>query len=253
MAMPTCRDLEPLVTAWIDGVATDGDRRAVEGHLGACGACRARADAEGAVRALIRGHAAGALRAEAPAWLRARCRVVPFAPDVTAAPVTRATALRLPLAAALAFGLTVLLIYGLTVASPTTLVAQLVLDHVKCFVITREPRTPVRPELVEARLSERYGWKLDVPGDSDGRGLRLVGSRRCLDGEGTIAHVLYRYNGAPLSLFMLPERVRPAEIVDVLGYEAIMWPGEHRTFVLLGSGPREELERIGVYIREMVK
>jgi anti-sigma factor RsiW len=256
--MSNCRELEPLVTAWIDGVAAEADRQAVEGHLRVCPPCRTRAQSEAAVRALVRGRADGVLRGAAPPALRERCLARPDAGAADAArpPIwrtVRAGALRLPLAAALVFALTGLFIYALTVASPTTLAAQLTLDHIKCFTITGDPHAPVRAEVVEAHLDERYGWAMDVPGDSPSERLRLVGSRRCLYGEGTIAHVLYRHNGAPLSLFMLPDKVRPAEIVEVLGHAAIIWPGENRTFVLVGSESRADMEIIAGYIRNMVK
>ena len=157
------------------------------------------------------------------------------------------------MAAALVLALAGVLIYGLTVSSTTTLAAQLTLDHVKCFVLARESGAPVTPEVVEAELRERYGWAIDVPGNSEANQLRLVGGRRCLYGEGTIAHILYRHNGAPLSLFMLPDTVRSAEIVGVMGHEAIIWAQNRRTFVLLGSEPRDRLEQVAGYIRAIVK
>ena len=156
------------------------------------------------------------------------------------------------MAAALVLALVGVLLYGLTASSTTTLAAQLALDHVKCFVLSREPGAPVSPEVVEAQL-QRYGWAIDVPGDSEANQLRLVGGRRCLDGEGTIAHILYRHNGAPLSLFMLPDTVKPAGIVGVMGHDAIIWAQNHRTFVLLGSEPRDQLQRIATHMQAMVR
>jgi hypothetical protein len=144
-------------------------------------------------------------------------------------------------------------IYFLTASSTTTLAAQLTLDHVKCFTLTGDPNVPIRVDAVEEQLRERYGWSVDVPGDSETNQLRLVGGRRCLYGEGTIAHVLYRHNGAPLSLFMLPDDVRSSEIVEVMGHAAIIWSQNGRTFVLLGAEPRSEMEKIARYIRAMVK
>lgn len=157
------------------------------------------------------------------------------------------------MAAALVLALAGVLFYGLTASSTTTLAAQLTLDHVKCFVLTGNPPAPVKPEVVEAQLRERYGWAIDVPGDSEANQLRLLGGRRCLYGEGTIAHILYRHHGAPLSLFMLPDNVRSSEIIDVLGHNAIIWARGDRTFVLLGSEPRDQLETVAGYMRQIVK
>jgi len=253
--MSNCQDLEPLVTACIDGVATDDERRIVETHLGACDPCRARADVEGSARALVRARAPSALGVEAPESLRARCRMLGAArPAAARAPWSwRDTVQRLPVAAMLAFGLTAALIYLLSVATPATLAAQLTMDHVKCFTITGDPAEPVRAGAVEASLRAQYGWEVSVPGDSAANELRLVGSRRCLYGEGTVAHILYRHNGAPLSLFVLPDKVHPSEIVEVMGHAAIIWPARDRTFVLLGSEPREDMEKIASYIQKMVK
>lgn len=253
--MSNCQELEPLVTAYLDGLATADGRRLAEAHLGMCAACRARAEAERAVRGLVRARASSALQDPAPEWLRARCRRIEEPSPVAAGTPWswRDTLRRMPVAATVAFALTVVLIYLLTVATPTTLAAQLTMDHVKCFTITGDPVEPVAAEAVEAHLSEDYGWNIEVPGDSRTNALRLVGSRRCLYGKGTIAHILYRHNGAPLSLFMLPDEVHESEIVEVMGHEAIIWPSGDRTFVLLGSEPREQMQEIARYIQKMVK
>jgi anti-sigma factor RsiW len=250
--MTLCNQLEPLVTACIDGVATADERQTVTAHLEKCGPCRQRADQEGAVRTLMRTRSQ-LFRAEAPPGLTERCRALS-----TSSPVAIERRTKWPLAIGrlpLAAGIVLIgaAIYALTASSTTTLAAQLTLDHVKCFTLTGDPSAPVQPAVVEAQLQDRYGWTVDVPGDSEANQLRLVGGRRCLYGEGTIAHVLYRHNGAPLSLFMLPEKVRQAEIVEVMGHAAIIWSQNRRTFVLLGSEPRPEMEKIAGYIRAMVK
>ena len=253
--MPNCEELEPLVTAWIDGVATDQERRLVEGHLRACGPCRAHAESEASARAVIRDRATGTPLVEAPAALKARCRSLASLPSPeTGSPTSWAEVLRVPIAATLLLALGGLLLYGLTVVSPATLAAQLTADHVKCFAIASDhAHLTIDPDAVEGQLNARYGWDLDLPGDSEANGLRLVGSRRCLYGEGTIAHVLYRHDEKPLSLFMLPDTLRRSEIVEVLGHCAIMWSVGDRTFVLLGGQPREEMEKIAAYIQSVVK
>ena len=255
--IPDCRSLEPLVTAWIDGAATDQESQAVEAHFKVCPMCRRRAETEGSMRELIRTRAPEAFRSGAPPHLKERCRALCSTNAAEAGPgrlrALRALPIRFSMAAALVVSLVGVLLYFVTASSTTTLAAQLTLDHVKCFVLTGDPTAPVKPDIVEAQLRERYGWTIDVPGDSEANQLRLVGGRRCLYGEGTVAHILYRHNGAPLSLFMLPDKVKSSEIVDVMGHEAIIWAQNHRTFVLLGSEPRQEMEKIAGYIRGMVK
>ena len=251
--MSVCRELDTLVTACVDGVATPDERRKVDAHLEKCAPCRQRADAEGAARTLIRARAQ-LFRADAPPGLTERCRALSTA-GLTAIDTRtswRPAIGRLPLAAGVVLAIAAA-IYALSASSTTTLAAQLTLDHVKCFTLTRDPSAPVRADVVEGQLREQYGWTVDVPGDSEANHLRLVGGRRCLYGEGTIAHVLYRHNGAPLSLFMLPEKVSPSEIVEVMGHAAIIWSQNRRTFVLLGSEPRPEMEKIAGYVRAMVR
>jgi anti-sigma factor RsiW len=248
--MPNCQEIEPLVTAWIDDVVSDEGRRIVDDHFRVCPACWRRARAEGSVRELLRSRAAEALRVEPPPDLKARCEAL-WAPRPTAWKLPRALTRAVP--ASMAAALAGVLIYGLTASSTRTLAAQLTLDHMKCFALASEPATPIQHDVVETQLQERYGWSVEVPGDSVAQQLRLLGGRRCLYGEGTIAHVLYRHNGSPLSLFMLPDDVRASEIVDVMGHEAIIWAQNDRTFVLLGSEPRPEMEMIASYIRQVVK
>ena len=252
--MSSCHDLEPLVTAWIDGAATSEQRQAVEAHFKVCPRCQQRADGEGAARELVRTRAPKVLRSDAPPDLKERCRTV-CSGYATVATRRRLSArpLRFSMAAAVVLAVGGVLIYGLTESSTTTLAAQLTLDHMKCFVLTRDPSEPVNADLVEAQLRERYGWSVDVPGDSEAQQLRLVGGRRCLYGEGTIAHILYRHNGQPLSLFLLPKKVRSSALVDVMGHEAIIWAQNQRTFVLLGSEPRGQLQQIAGYMQAMVK
>jgi anti-sigma factor RsiW len=252
--MPACQELEALVTACIDGVATADERRMVDVHLGQCPSCRRRAEVEGAARTLVRTRAARVFRTEAPPVLIERCRALSTSSEAAAGTPAgwRAGVARVPLAAGVVLAIAAAL-YALTASSTTTLAAQLTLDHIKCFTLTGDPNAPVRAEAVETQLRERYGWTVDVPGDSEANQLKLMGGRRCLYGEGTIAHVLYRHNGAPLSLFMLPEKVRPSEIVEVMGHAAIIWSQNQRTFVLLGGEPKPEMEKIARYIRAMVK
>jgi anti-sigma factor RsiW len=251
--MSVCSELDALVTACVDGVAAPEDRRKVDAHLEKCAPCRQRADAEGAVRILVRARAR-TLRADAPPGLSERCRALSTSglAATDARTSWRPAIARLPLAAGVLFAIAAA-IYALTASSTTTLAAQLTLDHVKCFTLTGNPNAPVQADGVEGQLRERYGWTVDVPGDSEANHLRLIGGRRCLYGEGTIAHVLYRHNGAPLSLFVLPDKVSTAEIVEVMGHAAIIWSQNGRTFVLLGSEPRPEMEKIARYVRAMVK
>ena len=60
---------------------------------------------------------------------------------------------------------------------------------------------------------------------------------------------MYRHQGRPVSVFMLPDDVRKEEIVEVLGHRAAIWSVGGRTFVLVGSEPHEELERMASFVK----
>ena len=55
---------------------------------------------------------------------------------------------------------------------------------------------------------------------------------------------MFRHNGRPVSLFMLPESTRSEQLVKVLGHEAAIWCVANRTFVLIANESRPEVERI---------
>src|SRR5256885_2156671 len=44
--MPSCREVDSLVTPYVDGVATADQRAMVDAHLAACPPCRQRAEAQ---------------------------------------------------------------------------------------------------------------------------------------------------------------------------------------------------------------
>ena len=87
---------------------------------------------------------------------------------------------------------------------------------------------------------------MHLPDDPARAGLELVGSRPCLYGEGEIAHIMYRHEGRPVSLFMLPRTARTEELVEVLGHEAAIWCVGDRTFVLVAREPRARRRAHGV-------
>jgi anti-sigma factor (TIGR02949 family) len=68
--MPSCREVDPLVTPYIDGEASADQRVLVEAHLSACPPCRQRAEAETAARDTLRSRICQPC---APQHLRARC------------------------------------------------------------------------------------------------------------------------------------------------------------------------------------
>jgi anti-sigma factor RsiW len=220
--------MDGLLAPWVDGEISPAEGAYVEAHLARCPPCRARAAAERRIRSLLQSRRP-ALAADAmPASLSARL--------AAARPRPRARRVSLPAAAAAVVALLAggWGLHELTLRSTSVLAAQLAADHVKCHLLARtgEANDPARVEKV---LADRYGFDVRVPpGTSDGR-LRLVGARRCLTGEGTNAHVLYRFDDQPVSLYLVPEQPRAPAALEVAGQQAVMWPGHNGTYVLLAS------------------
>jgi anti-sigma factor (TIGR02949 family) len=230
LLMPSCREIDPLVTPYIDGEATDTERAMVNAHLAGCPPCRSRAEAEADARQVLRSRGCQPC---APEKLRNRCRKV-------ASPLGRITYIYSPVSLSV-FAAAFLMaggvsVYGLTRLSPTVLAAQLTLDHVKCFAV--HPSTAVLDaHASEDQFARDYGWRLHVPMAPAADGLQLVGVRRCFCGEGPAVHVMYRHDGEPISLYVLPHVTRPSATADVFGRDAVIWSENDTTFVLLGKQP----------------
>lgn len=260
--MSDCQKLEPLFTAYVDGEAPSADAGGVEAHLAKCPPCRWRVERERAVRELLHGRrdilAAGAA---SPA-LRSHCRAMAAASRAAKGALEaarshpwlsalRARAVPVALAATVTLVAALTVVYEATGRSARLLAAELAADHVKCFAANRligvEPK---RSDATESYLAASFGWRTILPQIA---GLNLEGARPCLYGEGRLAHVMYRYAGRPVSLFMLPGTTRRDEMVEVLGHEAAIWSGNGRTFVLVAQQPPEELERLAVAFHETLK
>ena len=278
--MTDCSSIDPLVTPFVDGELSPGDRAAVAGHVSACLPCRQRVQAEQSVRDALRAQRPALQRERAPSALRARCadlardnersgdlrpasRVSPFArPGIgldsrLALPVRSPLPLRRRLAP-FALAATLVLIVGgaflsrMTDASAKVMAAELTADHLKCFAMNGVLGTNQSASTVEASLASSFGWPLQVP-DGSRTGLTLVGSRPCLYGKGRVAHLMFTHEGRPISLFMLPDAMRSEELVEVLGHEAAIWCTGNRTFVLVGRETPSEIERLAALVHDAVK
>ncbi len=263
--MSDCRTIDPLVTPYVDGELPDADRRTIDAHLAKCPPCHSRVAAERAVH-----EALGARRRElaahcAPASLRSACERVCAdaarrsgpASDRTRAPGAAArgaaswTTRLVPLA--LAASLVVIVggafVYQMTETSATVMAAELTADHVKCFAMNALLGTHETPTAVEAAMLGGFGWNVHLPANPTQAGLELVGSRPCLYGEGKIAHLMYRHEGRPVSLFMLPKTTRTEQVVEVFGHEAKIWCAGNRTLVLIAREPRKDVERLAEFVQ----
>lgn len=235
--MPSCREIDPLFAPYIDGEATADQREVVDAHLRACPKCRHQTALQSAVRESVRSKLC---RPHAPEELRTRCRAAARA-GMGPFGTTRSTLVSLSMAAALVLVVGGVLLYVLTGLSPTVLAAQLTLDHVKCFAVHDD--APVDVSAGEAQFEREYGKDIRLPHVAI-EGLQLVNMRRCFCGEGTAAHAMYRLNGRPVSLYVIPDATRERASAEVFGHDAVMWTNGNDTYVLVSREPRQTLEAL---------
>jgi anti-sigma factor RsiW len=254
--MPNCQSIDPFVTAYVDGELPGGDRDLVQRHLQVCGACRSRIVAEQAVRALIQDRKPSLKRDCASPALRAKCArsaaLLDARSPAPAAAASRWRARLAPYAVAASLVLVVggAFLYQLTDRSARVLAAELTADHMKCFALTSVfgSRGATAPR-VERAMIDGFGWPLRLPANPERAGLELVGARPCLYAEGRVAHIMYRHRGEPVSVFMLPNTVRPETLTSVLGHECAIWSSGDRTFVLIAREPRGDVERMAAFVQ----
>lgn len=257
--MPDCSSIDPLVTRYVDGELQAADRQAVDEHLHLCPPCRARVVVERAVRDLMRLRQSALQRECAPDSLRAKCaaqkaRAVPEAPRTHASTprgvTARWRAFAPPAVAATLFLLVAAAsVYKVTESSARVMVAELAADHVKCFLLQGIIGTGERPASVERALAAKFGWLVRLPEQPGRAGLELVGERTCLYGQGWVAHIMYRHEGHPVSVFMLPKEARKDEVFDTLGHGAAVWSEGDRTFVVIAREPRPDFDRMARFVR----
>ena len=262
--MPDCSHIDALVTPFVDDALPEGERQAVTRHIAACPACRAKVAVERSIRSLMQARRDD-LALPAPAQLKSRCAAlcskrsapVDLNAHRTAARVAALSSWRsrlapYALAASLLLAVTGAFIYQATRSSSRVLAAELTLDHEKCFRLNARLGTQHSPESVEAAMADGFDWHVRLPDMSDDD-VSLVGSRPCLYGEGKTAHIMYRHNGQPVSLFMLPRESRADELVKILGHQARIWSAGDRTFVLVANESAPEMERMTALVRTTLR
>ena len=281
--MRSCESIDLLVTPYIDRELPDDDRQAVDQHLRACPPCYSRVVAEQAVRDLVHARQPELNKKEAPPSLRARCAALtagltaPRDHEDVVQPAVIGQVVPLPLPAkavqprsggplsgrpgwtarlapfALAASLVTVVggafLYQATKRSTRVMAAELAADHVKCFAMNAALGTRQAPSAVESTMLSSFDWRMHLPADPSRAGLELIGARPCLYGEGKIAHIMYRHQGRPVSLFMLPGTERAQGLVEVLGHEAAIWCVNDRTFVLVSREPKQDVERLAAFVR----
>lgn len=247
-AMSKCRDLEPLLAAYVDGQAPADERASVDAHIERCPPCRARVAGERTAHDVLRARRGG-LRACASDTLRARCAAHRHGARFGSV-MARRPWIPLSLAATLLLAVAGVFVLGVN-SSVQALATQLTLDHVKCFklgpgTVTTDPAEAGR------QWASAQGWDLKVPASSAAQQLEFVCLRRCFVTEGRAAHLMYKWRGQPLSVYVLPSAGHTGQTEDVIerfGHEAVLWTDRGRTYVVLARGRPEQLDGVVGYVK----
>jgi anti-sigma factor RsiW len=248
-----CRDVENLLPSYVDGLERP-KAAAIAAHLETCEACRQLAHAQSVARTVLKARAAQ-LTPMAPPGLRTR--IIANTANQPQEPVLAWTGRLTAFAAAAMVVLTLgaVLLPVATVRSTALLAAQLALDHLKCFTIEGDADAPPIPAAqAEAMLKQEFDFIVTVPASLAAEKLELLAVRRCLYGDGRAAHLLYRLDGEPVSLFIIPGLTRPAAELSLFGHEQVVWTKGDRTYMLIArGGSRNALARVASYIQNEAK
>ena len=254
--MAECRDLEELLAPYVDGEAQAVDCAAIDAHLRTCPACRTRVSCERAVREALVARR-DRIRPSAPLDLRRRCaaaHALPAQPAGLPAGAARRRSSWVPLsmAASILLAFAGVFFYGLRGGGPA-LAAQLVADHVRCFAF--EPQPTIIPDgLAKSReWAATRGWDLKVPPSTDTEQLKFLDIRRCISSDAVTAHILYKWRGEPLSVYVMSRqhpRIGPTpELVEQGGQEAFMWSKNNRTYAVVARGRPADVEQVARYVQ----
>jgi anti-sigma factor RsiW len=251
MTNTNCEQFQPLLAACADGATSEADRLRVTAHIQTCGACAHALQVQQLMHRTmaLRGRATADV---APPGLRTRIAANLAAERSSVIDVgwrTRLSAFAAAAVVVLALGGVALPV--VTGRSTVVLAAQLALDHLKCFTIDGHDHGEVLSVAqAEAELLHDYGWQLSVAQSAGSDRGRLVAVRRCIYGDGRAAHLLYRVDGEPVSLFIMPGLDRPADQLSVFGHDEVVWNQNGRTFMLVGdAGSRTELLQMASNLR----
>ena len=251
-----CDDVELRLPQYVEGAQVE-QAAEIAAHLETCAECRGSAHAQRVARTVLQARAAD-LAPLAPPGLRTRLRAN-LAQDVEASrPQDLSWAGRLTAFAAAAMVVLTLgavLLPVTTIRSTALLAAQLALDHLKCFTIEGDADgEPITKAQAEATLRREYDLSVNVPPPLPDERLELMAVRRCLYGDGRAAHLMYRLDGEPVSLFVIPDLARPAQELSLFGHEQMVWTHGDRTYMLVArAGTRERLSRVAPYLQNEAK
>jgi anti-sigma factor (TIGR02949 family) len=249
---PSCDDVEAQLAPYVDGEIPPDRRRTMDAHMTACPPCRRHAEAEADAATLLRARRES-LKTSAPAGLRARCAAVPRAAVSPASQLSRVQRwLPLSVAASLLLAVAVIFAFALT-NHDEALAAELTLDHMKCFQLSGNRAERISALTAADQWQKSQGWPLVVPPSAPAMHLRLLTVRRCLSTDGRVAHLMYLWNGEPLSVYVLPSPGSDTRVIDTLGHESVLWTANGRTYAVLAAGHPAGMDDVVGYVKANVR
>ena len=162
----------------------------------------------------------------------------------------------LSMAATLVLAVAGVFLYGLK-DSVEALGAQLAVDHVKCFEFASPPTVIPDAKALAREWAEARGWTIKVPESEPAEHLELLGIRRCISTEGLTAHVMYKWRGQPLSVYVLnskhPRVGTVPRLVEQLGQEELIWSKGGRTYAVVARARPPDIEHISQYVQRLAE
>jgi len=260
--MSDCTSIDPHITPYIDGDIGVHERLLVDEHMRVCPPCHSRVAAEQAIRQLMHTKRTELAGDTASPALRSRCAALQRQRATLSltdsggganagaglASAWRTRLVPLALAAGVVAAVGGASMYVLTGRSSQLLAAELTADHVKCFGMNSLIAVKDDQAAAESTMTSTFGWHMPLPEAAQRAGMELLGARVCLYGRGLAAHIMYRHNGQPVSVYMIPKMTRSDAVVDIMGHEAAIWSSGGRTFVLVAREP-EDVARMTAVIQ----
>jgi anti-sigma factor RsiW len=261
-----CAEVERLAEPYIDGEFETADRAAVEAHLAACDACRARVAAAQSVRSALRAKlrealAPGSPAATAPESLRLRIsealdrEVAGLEAAQRPVPWWRRILSPLPVAAAAAcIAGALVVLAGHRSADP--LVEEAVRKHARDLPLELNAAS-LGPEAIHSLLASKLEFNPRPP-TFEAPGLRLVGARLAHLQDWPAAYMRYETPRGHVGLFIVDDTGRrfvgtgnaagggPASVrvINAHGYNVAVWRRNEIVYSVVSDLDEADLVRL---------
>ena len=261
--MKSCHDVDAIMTAYVDDEVTSAEAAAVDAHLAVCPSCRERTIAERSIRDVVHARASR-LGERASASLRARC--VAAAPESTVGrsdttPAPRGPAehagggryrrvagwVPLSMAATVVLAVGAVFVVGQNQQLQAAFAAQLAIDHERCFAALDGLAPDFDEHRAQLTLARDFGVDVTVPAESDD--FDVVDVRECLYDEGRMAHLLCEWRGQRVSLFVVPDRSRREQALEIVDHDAVIWSRDENAYVLVTEKGPVDIGHVTEYVR----